>query len=45
MVSGDIDKVVQLNEESGRFQSRGTFVHPYPTTKIMFCPVRQRGTP
>jgi WD repeat-containing protein 68 len=31
-------EVVQLNEETGKFASRGTFVHPYPTTKIMFCP-------
>jgi len=31
-------EVVQLNEDTGRFHSRGTFVHPYPTTKIMFCP-------
>lgn len=31
-------EVVQLDEESGKFQSRGSFVHPYPTTKIMWCP-------
>lgn len=33
-------EVVQLNEETGRFHSRGSFVHPYPTTKILFCPDR-----
>lgn len=31
-------EVVQLNEETGKFQTRGTFVHPYPTTKIMWVP-------
>lgn len=31
-------EVVQLNEDSGKFQSKGTFIHPYPTTKIMWCP-------
>lgn len=31
-------EVIQLNEETGKFQSRGTFVHPYPTTKIMWIP-------
>jgi len=31
-------EVVQLNEESGSFESRGTFDHPYPTTKIAFMP-------
>jgi WD repeat-containing protein 68 len=30
--------VVQLSEESGKFVSRGTFDHPYPTTKIMWLP-------
>jgi len=33
-------EVIQLNEESGRFQSKGMFVHPYPTTKIMWMPDR-----
>lgn len=31
-------EVVQLHEESGKFQTTGSFVHPYPTTKIMFIP-------
>lgn len=31
-------EVVQLNEETGQFHSKGSFVHPYPTTKIMWLP-------
>lgn len=31
-------EVIQLNEESGKFVSRGVFDHPYPTTKIMWLP-------
>jgi len=29
-------EIVQLNEESGAFESKGEFDHPYPTTKIMW---------
>lgn len=34
-------EVIQLNEETGKFSSRGSFVHPYPTTKIMWIPDKQ----
>lgn len=31
-------EIIQLNEEQGKFNVTGTFIHPYPTTKIMFIP-------
>eukprot|EP01083_Nonionella_stella_P020774 57650_1 len=31
-------EVIQLNEETGTFETRGTFDHPYPTTKIIWAP-------
>lgn len=31
-------EIVQLNEETGKFQTTGRFDHPYPTTKIMWIP-------
>ena len=31
-------EVIQLNEDTGKFVSRGVFDHPYPTTKIMWIP-------
>lgn len=31
-------EVVQLDEKTGDFVNRGTFDHPYPATKIMWCP-------
>jgi hypothetical protein len=31
-------EVVQLNEDTGKFVSRGRVDHPYPTTKIMWIP-------
>lgn len=31
-------EIVQLHEETGTFTSKGTFDHPYPTTKIMWMP-------
>jgi WD repeat-containing protein 68 len=33
-------EIVQLDEENNRFLNRGTFDHPYPATKIMWCPDR-----
>ncbi len=30
--------VIQLNEDTEVFESKGTFEHPYPTTKIMWIP-------
>jgi len=31
-------EIVQLDEETGKFNSKGGFDHPYPTTKIMWIP-------
>lgn len=31
-------EVVQLDEDSGEFILRGAFDHPYPATKVMWCP-------
>src|SRR5262245_48679501 len=31
-------EVVQLNEETGNFSSKGIFDHPYPPTKLMWIP-------
>jgi len=31
-------EIIQLNEETGKFVNKGTFDHPYPTTKIMWIP-------
>lgn len=31
-------QIVSLDEETSEFTSRGTFDHPYPTTKIMWIP-------
>lgn len=31
-------EIIQLNEETGKFVTRGRFEHPYPTTKIMWIP-------
>lgn len=31
-------ELIQLDEDSGTFTSVGSFLHPYPTTKIMFVP-------
>jgi hypothetical protein len=33
-------EIVQLNEETGRFTPKAMFEHPYPTTKIMWAPVK-----
>lgn len=30
--------ILELNEELGRFEITGSFLHPYPTTKLMFVP-------
>eukprot|EP00823_Brevimastigomonas_motovehiculus_P004066 TRINITY_DN2605_c0_g1_i1.p1 TRINITY_DN2605_c0_g1~~TRINITY_DN2605_c0_g1_i1.p1 ORF type:complete len:368 (-),score=101.76 TRINITY_DN2605_c0_g1_i1:20-1123(-) len=30
--------IIQLNEETGKFSVKGSFDHPYPTTKIMWVP-------
>eukprot|EP00164_Ancoracysta_twista_P012639 GFYU01019901.1.p1 GENE.GFYU01019901.1~~GFYU01019901.1.p1 ORF type:complete len:328 (+),score=73.88 GFYU01019901.1:31-1014(+) len=38
-------EILQLDEEKGTFQSKGTFDHPYPTTKIMFLPDRSTAHP
>jgi len=38
-------EIVQLNEESGEFESKGVFDHPYPATKIMWCPDRHGTGP
>ena len=34
-------ELIQLDEDSGTFTSVGSFLHPYPTTKIMFIPDKQ----
>mmetsp|Transcript_24982 Transcript_24982/g.41155 ORF Transcript_24982/g.41155 Transcript_24982/m.41155 type:complete len:330 (+) Transcript_24982:222-1211(+) len=31
-------EIVQLNEETEQFESKGTFDHPYPTTRIQWLP-------
>ena len=31
-------EIVQLDEDTGEFVSKGSFNHPYPTTKIMWIP-------
>lgn len=31
-------EIVQLNDETGTFQTKGSFDHPYPPTKIMWVP-------
>ena len=31
-------QIVSLDEETSEFTSKGTFDHPYPTTKIMWIP-------
>lgn len=31
-------EVVQLNEESGEFEVKGSVDHPYPATKVLWCP-------
>lgn len=31
-------QIVSLNEETSEFNSRSTFDHPYPTTKLMWIP-------
>jgi WD repeat-containing protein 68 len=31
-------EIIQLNEEQGKFNVEGSFIHPYPTTKIMWIP-------
>ncbi len=33
-------EIVQLNEEIGEFESKAIFDHPYPATKLMWCPDR-----
>lgn len=33
-------EIIQLNEETEQFESKGTFDHPYPTTKIQWIPDR-----
>lgn len=30
--------MIQLNEEQGRFEAKGSFDHPYPCTKIIWAP-------
>ena len=34
-------EIVQLNDETGTFQNKGSFDHPYPPTKIMWVPDKQ----
>ena len=34
-------ELIQLDEDTGTFTSVGSFMHPYPTTKIMFIPDKQ----
>lgn len=31
-------QIIELNEESENFNVTGQFIHPYPTTKLMFIP-------
>lgn len=31
---------MQLNEDTGKFVSTATFDHPYPTTKIIWAPLK-----
>jgi len=31
-------QIVSLDEDTSEFTSKGTFDHPYPTTKIMWIP-------
>lgn len=31
-------EIIQLNDETGTFQTKGSFDHPYPPTKIMWVP-------
>jgi len=31
-------EIIQLNEEKGEFETKGSFEHPYPATKIMWSP-------
>eukprot|EP00232_Nephroselmis_pyriformis_P011486 CAMPEP_0182885444 /NCGR_PEP_ID=MMETSP0034_2-20130328/19604_1 /TAXON_ID=156128 /ORGANISM="Nephroselmis pyriformis, Strain CCMP717" /LENGTH=336 /DNA_ID=CAMNT_0025018711 /DNA_START=13 /DNA_END=1023 /DNA_ORIENTATION=+ len=40
-------EIVTLDEETGTFKSdpKYTFAHPYPTTKIMFCPDKECQKP
>jgi len=38
-------EVVQLNEERGDFEIKGSFDHPYPATKIMWHPSRVSAGP
>lgn len=37
-------EIIQLNEETGQFVSKGRFDHPYPTTKIMWVPDKSTNT-
>jgi len=38
-------EIVQLNEEKGDFETKGSFDHPYPATKIMWSPDRSGDSP
>jgi len=38
-------EIVQLNEETEVFECKGTFDHPYPTTKISWMPDRTGSRP
>lgn len=38
-------QIVQLDEESGNFQVKAQFEHPYPTTKIMWYPSESNDKP
>lgn len=38
-------QIVALNEDTGEFEMRSTFEHPYPTTKIMWLPDQKSGSP
>lgn len=31
-------QIVQLDEATGKFEEKGSFEHPYPSTKIMWAP-------
>lgn len=37
--------VIQLNEETEVFEVKGSFEHPYPTTKIMWIPDKTAARP
>mmetsp|Transcript_29613 Transcript_29613/g.41278 ORF Transcript_29613/g.41278 Transcript_29613/m.41278 type:complete len:419 (+) Transcript_29613:66-1322(+) len=38
-------QIVELDEESGKFECTGSFEHPYPTTKIQWMPDKPGSRP